>query len=596
MRITPLLLLFLLHLHCLLSQSSVTFVVADLPALEGQKVGIRGSALPLSWERSLPLKKDGERYYISLEFADSLERIEFKFVLFDDDQEVIWEGTQNRFLRLKAGQQQAKHSWNVTQIVDVTSLPTLQPDQLMEEYQLIETMVLSVHPGTYRYQSEASIRRALERLKADFEQPMPHGQVYLAIAKMMAQIQCGHTKAGLYNQKATIHSLIHGQQDKLPFSFTWIGDKMVVLQNASQSELLKAGTEIVRINGVETSIIQKQLIPYMSADGATDKTRMALLSVAGYDFDFYPFDVFFPLLFPLSDQAVSLDVKGAQDTIAKQIRVGTLTREKRAKILAGRYPDFPETTDDLWHFKITDDGIGILELNSFALYGLGHLTIDYKAFLADVFEQLQKRSIQHLIVDIRQNKGGNDEIKHELFTYFPFDEEAPSFERIGKTRYLEFPEVLKPYVRTWGDNPWYFNLKPDRVDEQNGYYLFEESFVDRYANRKKAAFDGNLYLLTSPLNTSLAFYLAADFKQKQLGTIIGQETGGNLRDINGGQILILYLPHSEIAVEFPVMGGFTLKEVANEGVAPDIIVQPKVIDVVNNRDTALEAAIRLIRP
>jgi len=225
------------------------------------------------------------------------------------------------------------------------------------------------------------------------------------------------------------------------------------------------------------------------------------------------------------------------------------------------------------------------------------MTIDYKQFLADAFEQLQANEVKHLIVDIRKNNGGMDEMKKELFTYFATkNKKTEPIDREGRTRYLKFPETLKSHVQTWGDNPWFFDLKPDRVDQENGYYIFVENMKRRKAGKKKnTAFSGELYLLTSPANVSLAFYLAKDFKHQQLGTIIGQETGGNLRDINGGQILFLRLPNSGIEIDFPVMGGFTIEEQPNRGVLPDVEVETSLEDIYEGVDTEMEVALKMIR-
>ncbi|GAB5552922.1 MAG: hypothetical protein Sapg2KO_25130 [Saprospiraceae bacterium] len=55
--------------------------------------------------------------------------------------------------------------------------------------------------------------------------------------------------------------------------------------------------------------------------------------------------------------------------------------------------DFPKSNDELWDFKITVDDIGMLTLNSFALYGFGQLDLDYKLFFAEVFKRLKNEII-----------------------------------------------------------------------------------------------------------------------------------------------------------------------------------------------------------
>ena len=220
------------------------------------------------------------------------------------------------------------------------------------------------------------------------------------------------------------------------------------------------------------------------------------------------------------------------------------------------------------------------------------MTLDYKQFLADAFASLQSQGIPHLILDIRENNGGSDEMADELFSYL-----APiktPFEREGRTRYVTFPTSLKPYVQTWGDEPWYYQLDPKTPRPTNGYYIFKENFAAAVKRSDKHIYDGSCYLLTGPGNTSLAFYTALRFQKQQLGTIVGRETGGNLNDINGGQILFLRLPKSGIEIDFPVMGGFAVPLQPNTGVQPDVKTVYKVEDVVQGRDLEMEIVLRMI--
>ena len=96
-------------------------------------------------------------------------------------------------------------------------------------------------------------------------------------------------------------------------------------------------------------------------------------------------------------------------------------------------------------------------------------------------------------------------------------------------------------------------------------------------------------------NTSLAFYTAHRFKYQNIGKVIGQETGGNLNDINGGQIIFLTLPNSGIEVDFPVMGGFSTSSQPNTGVMPHIMLEYKMEDVIGKVDLEVQKALELIR-
>ncbi len=588
--------LHLLLTQVVFSQTKVKFILNDLANISEKKVGIRGNTYPLDWSKSLQLLEVDEKYIIEIEFPINTSEIEFKFVLFDDDRNPTWETSRNRSEILGAKNELISiHQWNVEQVIDISLLPLIQPEQLQSDYKLIEQMVLEVHPGTYRYNDESSIIKELKELREKFQKPMSPGEAYLTMAKLTAAIQCDHTKPGFNNQTKIINSVIHGQPDKLPFTFKWFEKRMILIYDATSANLLNRGTEVLSINGVPVSQIRETMLPYISADGATDNNRIRKMEVDGYDFRYNSFDVFYPLLFPIDSNKVELEIITKGIDLSSNIEVNTVTREGRAEVLINRYTEFPSSRDDLWSFKITEDNIGILEANSFGLMGWKALSIDYKAFLEKAFKSLEEKKTQSLVIDIRDNTGGNDEMAVELFSYLDINESITrEAYREGRTRYLEFPEPLKNNVQTWGEDPWFFNLN---TDEQDGeYYIFKENPDNKsYLKQSENVFKGEIYLLTSSNNTSLAYYTALNFRRQGLGKIIGQETGGNMKGINGGQILFLKLPNSGIEIDFSIMGGFVYGDQLNNGVIPDIEVLPTLNQIKNGDDAELEVALQIIR-
>lgn len=590
------LLSLLLTLPALLSfgQTTITFQVDNLPDDAFQYVGIRGSIPPLDWGKSIPLKQAGDGYEVTVAFEESDQELEFKFVRYNQDEDPVWESIQNRTFHLHLDSVLvSENRWNREQIIDVSALETITAEALLEDFELIKTMVLDVHPGTYRYNSKEDIEDALATLETTFSQSNTLGEAYLAISELTATLQCDHTKAGFNNQTKEINSIIHYQQDKLPFTFYWLGDIMVVLENASKNELLTRGTQVLSINGVAVADIQAELLKYVGADGATDGNRRYKLQVNGYDFRYNAFDIFYPLVFPIDQDSLTLEILEYGQQTSRIATVSPQTREERAHILAERYPDFPKTRDDMWKFEILDHKVGVLTLNSFGLNGWKAMTLDYKQFLADAFSTLADSNIQYLVIDIRENTGGNDEMADELFRYLT--EYKAAFEREGRTRYVNFPESLKPHVQTWSNNPWYFNLHPAEPEPADGYYIFKDNFREDSVRSDKAIYQGRVFMLTGAANTSLAFYTAYRFQYQKLGWTVGQETGGNLNDINGGQILFLRLPNSGIEIDFPVMGGFSTTPQPNTGVKPDTQVFYYLDFLMEDRDREMEEVMEWVR-
>lgn len=577
---------FLVQIAC--SQTTVEFILSDAPIGEDANFGIRGNTYPLSWEKSYPLIMNGDIYSVEIVFEEGITDIEFKFVQFVDDTNPTWETTNNRTELINSSHNiRSLHRWNIEQVVDIKKLPLISVEQLMDDYILIEQMVLEVHPGTYRYNDASSISAGLEELKTTFQEPLTHGQAYLAMSKMTALIQCDHTKPGFNNQNKIINSVIHGQSDKLPFTFIWADDRMIVIYDASSENKLKRGTEILSINGHSVVQIKEEIMPYIAADGASDANRVVKMQVDGYDFRYNAFDVFFPLLFPFQNNEIELELiePGSESSEIRQIL--TLTRDERSAILAKRYPEYPASRDEMWSFEVLEGNVGLLTINSFGLMGWKAMTIDYKAFLKNVFDEIQQKEIDDLIIDIRKNNGGNDEMSVELFSYLDIKEPiSREIYREGRTRYKQFPEPLKSNVQTWGDNPWYFDFGNPEKDRE--YYIFKQEPSDQKFIKKDEVFTGNTYLLTSSANTSLAYYTALNFKRHGLGTSVGQETGGNLRGINGGQILFLRLPNSGIEIDFSIMGGFVYGNQPNGGVVPDVVIKPSINQIINNVDVELD--------
>ncbi len=593
MKLNYIITLLLLITQVACAQTKVTFEVDKVPDDTTQKVGIRGNLKPLSWDSTMELDYVDSVYTTTIDFPDLEDQLEFKFVRYNADDSPTWETIDNRKLKLVTGKNYtSKNSWNQEQLIDVSSLEKIPSSKLLEDYKLIELMVLDVHPGTYRYNNKKEIESALKELKNKFSKSLTYGEAYLAISKMTALLKCDHTKAGYNNQNVIINNVIHYQKDKLPFAFKWIGDKMIVTRNASGEKALDQHPSILKINDVDVKSIMKNMKTYIGADGSTDANRIYKMGLSAYDFRYHAFDIFYPLLYPMDGDSVKLEIRQYEGDTTETIYVAPLTREERSEILTTRYVDYPITRDDLWDFEMLDDHTAILTIGSFGLNGWKAMTLDYKEFLANCFEELQDRKIDNLIIDLRENTGGADEMADELFSYL--SEYNYDYDREGRTRYLKFPEALKPYIRTWGDSPWYYNLNPKSREPVDGYYIFKDNFKTKKRKSYKNIYKGKSYLLTSSANTSLAYYTAYRFKYQKLGPIIGQETGGNLNDINGGQIIFMTLPNSTIEIDFPVMGGFITEPQPDKGVIPDVEVIYAWKDIIDNSDIEVEEVLKLI--
>lgn len=107
-------------------------------------------------------------------------------------------------------------------------------------------------------------------------------------------------------------------------------------------------------------------------------------------------------------------------------------------------------------------------------------------------------------------------------------------------------------------------------------------------------FPGTVYVLTSATTFSSATNFCAAIKDVQLGTLIGEETGGVPSSF--GDVYQFVLLHTGI------LGGVSYKYFVRpngasdgHGVLPDREVPTTAADIVQGRDPVLEYAIQLIK-
>lgn len=594
-RLGYLLLIRLLFFTSCTAQSSVNFALTDLPPGVYEEVGLRGNLPPLSWGETLPLSKRADGFAATIDFLPADKALEFKFVYqVKAGDPVVWEGIENRILSLNTPETEYVGSWNEPLYLDPASLPLFSIEALQKDYHLIETIFREVHPGTYRYLTEEELTANLARLHQRFSESLSTAEAYLAINEFTATIRCEHTASPRYNQSAPVASMLHLGRDKLPFTFRWRDGRMIVLQDATAGRVLPPGSEVLAINGVPAGEILHTLRKYIGSDGPSVDPVNGILSLRGYPWRLEAFDAVYHLVYPVSATGISLSIQTSTNTEPITKVVTPVRRRDRAAILTSRYPDFPAIADDLWSLEIKKDRTAVLTVGDFTGFGVGALKLDYEVFFAEAFRQIAAAGVDKLIVDVRENQGGNDPIVLELFSYFDYKANPQSaFE--GRMRYQTFPYSLRPYVKTWGKStPDFFEPKPGKPDDAGQYYIYPTAFISRPTNTKPGAFTGELVFLTGRINASLGFYLANNVRRSGVGKIFGETTGGSLRGINGGNLALLRLPGTDLELDFPVLGGFATNEQPAHGVVPDVLITITAADQLLGGDPVMDAAVKYL--
>jgi hypothetical protein len=257
-------------------------------------------------------------------------------------------------------------------------------------------------------------------------------------------------------------------------------------------------------------------------------------------------------------------------------------------------PRKEEYTSPLSPHLIPESNACLMVINSF---GEPNEIQQYASRFRDAFKTLNEKKIAHLIVDLRENRGGCGLAADELLKYLarrPFRQ----FECVQQRIVPQFFALCEQ----WGLNV------DSAMAEEYGIHLDEMKSRGTYKpgitvtgqvpfkqpHEPAKRFKGQIYFLIERPTFSTAANLAAAVKEFGIGTLLGQETSGQ-RD-HFGQILPIQLPHSRLQCQvstahFVAVGGMQDRG----GVKPDHEVKQTPDDNSKGIDTVLEYALALAR-
>jgi C-terminal processing protease CtpA/Prc len=378
-------------------------------------------------------------------------------------------------------------------------------------------------------------------------------EYYRELQKFCALLKDGHTNVYFPSTIQQYNTMFKGYQ----LFVENIDDKAIIVRtNYSKKDEVPIGSEIVEVNGLPTQkYIQKYVAPYISS--STD--------------------------YVLKDKSISRLLTGLKgDTFNIKIK----KPDREVLYLTLLHDDIEEKefnppielNKEVFEFKWLKNGIAYLALNSFNDEKINALFI----------RQLPELSkAKGLIIDLRQNGGGNTNIGRDIFQYFTNDTilygsktssrlHIPAFKAWGKNitaiQSLSSPWAKQGYL-TYRDKYYHdFEYNPDTVKSDIKRIVVPTAILIGH-NTASAAED---------------FLIYAD-NQKHM-VKIGQNSFGST-----GQPYVFDLPGGGSARVCTKKDTYRDgREFVGYGVKPDIVINPTLTDFINNTDPVLTRAIEYL--
>lgn len=453
--------------------------------------------------------------------------------------------------------------------------------QLQQDYALLQNILETKHPSLYWYTSKDSMDYFFNKYHAAIEDSMTEQQFgWKILAPLTRHIHCGHTSFYMskgYGKWATGKTL-----PAMPLFMRVWKDTIVVTANQNRKDsILKRGTVIASINGMESRRLIDSMFTFFTEDGYSHNINYSRLS--------NNFPNLHRNIFGLSKQ-YEIGYKDSSGnirhtTIPLVIPTKDTTRRKEPSVKAPR-PTKKQRMEAFRSMSVDSSiNTAIITLNSFTKGKL-------RKFFRQSFRQIKQDNIKNVVLDLRSNGGGKINLSTLLTKYVsrkPF--------KVADSAYT-VSKFISPYTK-YIKGKILNNLGMIFFTKKRKDGLYHFGYWERKYFKPKTTnhFDGNLYVLTTGQTFSASSLFCNVVKGQPGITLVGEETGGGWHGNTGILIPDITLPNTRLRVRLPLFRLVQYNHVPKngQGVMPDVLVPPNYDALIKGYDKKLQVAKEMIK-
>lgn len=444
-------------------------------------------------------------------------------------------------------------------------------EELVNDFRILKTTIEEIHPDLYRYTSKIVLDRKFDSLLRTIDRALTDVEFYQKIAPWVALIKNGHTAIRLSDS-------YYNQINLLPLRLVEIDKRVYIKTSFSDQASELAGLEIISMNDIAIEDIMKRVIPYVSLDGFNEdaKYKAAVEDDLAYYYN-YAFG---------QSEYYELNLRNPRDQreIKKKLK-GVSNTEFNFK--------YSQDTPFPWAIKKVDTlNAVILRIGSFNnLAKKEGKQISFKSFLEHAFDEIKEEKVMNLIIDLRNNGGG--ELKNAILLYSYLIDNQFQF-----TKEIEIATVSPPTYIQYTD--YKKALKFDSFESKNVIKRDSNMFLAKHFSMKTNMpsdnnFNDNLYVIINGQTGSSAGSFTAYVHNQKRGKIIGSENRDNYTGFSAGVPVTLTLPNSKIRIYIPLRKfTYATGDDNGMGVTPDYPVKASYSDYFNMSDTVIQFVATLV--
>lgn len=435
--------------------------------------------------------------------------------------------------------------------------PRIQTDKLKEDFLFMREKLEANHPNLYLYTGKQEIDKLFDSLYNNIAEPLTVSGFYKHISCISSVIKDGHTIL----LPATKTTDYHNKYSPfLPYHFTILENRLFIDMTCTNDTSISDGDEILSINNISSSEIIQALMTRQIRDGHNLTYPLWILN--NFMREYYSFIFGHPETYSIryaqNNQVVTATIKGMlKDSIYyyRKLKYPERINEKKPK-------------EGLTLRFAPDNKYAILTIRDFHNDVLRKVyEQNFEEVISGYFEQINNKAIPNLILDLRNNQGGDLPNGTFLLSWLM----DTSF------------KVIDAYYKV-DHSKNEFELK--KVSGQSmGTH-----------NPKENAYKGKLYVLINGGSFSNSGIVASCLKKNNRALFIGEETGGDNKILTGNAE-DFYLPNSTILIEIPTKQYLldASLPLTGRGTMADYTVKPDLRSIINNTDTIMDFTIDLVQ-
>ncbi len=456
-----------------------------------------------------------------------------------------------------------------------SDLPTFTPDQLKADFKLAHEIFDADDAGMYRYVAKPELDQVWSKAEAKLDHPMTAVDFFRILLPTVAAQKCGHSAVQL---PKPMQDDLSAHEPLLPLFVKVMPDGAYVYRDLSGAQATVDGSKIESINGKSIRSILDTMMHDVTMDGDSASGRR--YKISGQQFSVY--------LVSLLDLHAPYQVRlrtlsGVSETVSYDgivlSELGKRAQEKKAT-------PFLDDFDPAKFSWLGDGKVGYLKIQAFNDSD-GHEAV--RKVYADTFQALKDRGAQSLIIDVRDNGGGEDELGQLLLSYL----ETKPF------KYYDHLYLNGIYFKSSSVTGQY-QKPPDGFLTRLPDGRYEVTGHPNWGIKQPSSphFGGKVYVLTNGYSFSTTCEFLSHIKSERLATLIGEDTGGTYYGNTSGISTTVTLPNTGVRIRVPSIAYWLTVDhryPPASPITPDVRLVPSIKDLVAGKDPVLERALEIAR-